>query len=116
MCGLRPDSTGVWNLYDYFRNQIEDRSGYNVTTLPQAFKDKGWRVGGSGKSESHVVRRQQTYRNPQYDATAIGKPAAIPVVAIAVFHPGHASGKGVTGPGDDYPISWTEPYFHAPAR
>lgn len=82
LCGLRPDSTATWDLWHYFRTRIWERYDYNVTTLPQAFKDKGWRVGGSGK----------------------------------LFHPGHASGEGVTGPGDDYPISWTEPYFHAPAR
>ena len=74
LTGRRPDTTHIYDLWTYFRS-----AGCNVTTLPQFFKQHGYRTAGHGK----------------------------------IFHPGHASGAGVFGQGDD-PPSWTEPYFHSP--
>lgn len=68
LTGRRPDTTHVYDLYNYFR-----KVGGNFTTIPQYFKENGYRSIGMGK----------------------------------IFHPGHASGK-------DDPISWSEPYYHAP--
>ncbi|KAK6172188.1 hypothetical protein SNE40_015904 [Patella caerulea] len=68
LTGRRPDTTHVYDLVKYFRNV-----GGNFTTIPEYFKQQGYRSIGMGK----------------------------------IFHPGRASGH-------DDPISWTEPYFHAP--
>ncbi|XP_071099564.1 iduronate 2-sulfatase-like [Haliotis cracherodii] len=64
----RPDTTHVYDLKHYFR-----LVGGNFTTLPQYFKQNGYRTMGIGK----------------------------------IFHPGMAAS------GNDDPISWTDPYFHA---
>ncbi|KAK6177850.1 hypothetical protein SNE40_012733 [Patella caerulea] len=68
LTGRRPDTTHVYDLIHYFRNV-----GGNYTTIPEFFKNNGYRSIGMGK----------------------------------IFHPGKASGF-------DDPISWTEPYYHAP--
>ena len=68
LTGRRPDTTHTYGFAHYFRTY----SG-NFTTIPQYFKERGYRSVGAGK----------------------------------VFHPGVPSG------GDD-PISWTDPYYHAP--
>ncbi|KAK6176528.1 hypothetical protein SNE40_014795 [Patella caerulea] len=68
LTGRRPDTTHVYDLKHYFRNV-----GGNYTTIPQFFKNNGYRSIGMGK----------------------------------IFHHGKASGH-------DDPISWSEPYYHAP--
>ncbi|KAK6171255.1 hypothetical protein SNE40_019482 [Patella caerulea] len=67
LTGRRPDTTHVYDLIHYFRNV-----GGNYTTIPEFFKNNGYRTIGMGK----------------------------------IFHPGPASGN-------DDPISWTDPYYHA---
>ena len=69
LTGRRPDTTHVYNLHTYFRNV-----GGNFTTIPEYFKQNGYRTIGMGK----------------------------------IFHPGELAS------GNDDPISWTDPYFHAP--
>lgn len=44
LTGLRPDSTGVYDLFTHFRRKVPD-----VVTLPQHFKDHGYRTLGYGK-------------------------------------------------------------------
>ncbi|CAH1778820.1 unnamed protein product [Owenia fusiformis] len=44
MTGRRPDTTRVYNLQDYFR-----RVGGNFSTIPQYFKERGYRTLGMGK-------------------------------------------------------------------
>ena len=44
LTGLRPDSTKVWDLVTGFRDVLPD-----VTTLPQQFKQNGYRTLGYGK-------------------------------------------------------------------
>ena len=44
LTGRRPDTTHVYDLWHYFRN-----TGCNVTTLPQYFKEIGYRTAGHGK-------------------------------------------------------------------
>ncbi|KAK6176457.1 hypothetical protein SNE40_014742 [Patella caerulea] len=68
LTGRRPDTTHVYDLVHYFRHV-----GGNYTTIPQFFKNNGYRSIGMGK----------------------------------IFHHGKASGY-------DDPISWSEPYYHAP--
>lgn len=44
MTGLRPDSTGVWDLHTHFREKVPD-----VVTLPQHFKNHGYYTQAIGK-------------------------------------------------------------------
>ena len=44
MTGRRPDTTLVWDLMRYWRE-----GGGNFTTIPQFFKDNGYRTAGLGK-------------------------------------------------------------------
>jgi iduronate 2-sulfatase len=44
LTGLRPDSTGVFDLVTHFRKRVPD-----VVTLPQHFKNRGYRTLGFGK-------------------------------------------------------------------
>ena len=44
MTGLRPDSTGVWDLHTHFREKVPD-----VVTLPQHFKQNGYHTQAIGK-------------------------------------------------------------------
>ena len=39
-----PDTTRVWDLYSYFRTV-----GGNFTTIPQIFRENGYRTLGMGK-------------------------------------------------------------------
>ena len=50
LTGLRPDTARLWQIGPYFRDEMPDGSGKNVSTLSQYFKDIGdyWTVG-SGK-------------------------------------------------------------------
>lgn len=45
MTGLRPDSTGVYNLKTHFRERVPD-----VVTLPQHFKNHGYHTQAVGKN------------------------------------------------------------------
>eukprot|EP00035_Acanthoeca_spectabilis_P040066 m.67154 g.67154 ORF g.67154 m.67154 type:complete len:532 (-) comp9849_c0_seq1:28-1623(-) len=45
LTGRRPDTSRVWTIGPYFR----DTTGKNWTTLPQFFKNAGWRAIGHGK-------------------------------------------------------------------
>lgn len=45
LTGLRPDSTGVWDLKVHFRDMVPD-----VVTLPQYFKENGYTTIGFGKA------------------------------------------------------------------
>ena len=67
----RPDTTHVYDIWTYFRNV-----GGNFTTIPEYFKQNGYRTIGMGK----------------------------------IFHPGKAASN------NDDPISWTDPYYHAPSQ
>ncbi len=44
LTGLRPDAIGIYNLRTFFRTNVPD-----VVTLPQHFKNSGYRVEGVGK-------------------------------------------------------------------
>ncbi|WP_236972741.1 sulfatase [Membranihabitans marinus] len=44
MTGLRPDALGIYDLRTFFRKKVAD-----VVTLPQHFKNNGYRVEGIGK-------------------------------------------------------------------
>jgi len=44
LTGLRPDATGIYDLYTFFRKKIPD-----VVTLPQHFKNNGYRTESMGK-------------------------------------------------------------------
>jgi iduronate 2-sulfatase len=56
MTGLRPDATGVWNLYTRFRDLIPD-----VETLPQFFHRRGYATTAFGK----IFHGQEGYQDPQ---------------------------------------------------
>jgi iduronate 2-sulfatase len=45
LSGRRPDTIKSWNFETDFRRTI----GYNISSLPQAFKDHGWMASGMGK-------------------------------------------------------------------
>lgn len=52
LTGLRPDTTKVWTIGPYFRDVMEASSkgtGLAVATLPQYFRQYGYRVTGAGK-------------------------------------------------------------------
>lgn len=44
LTGLRPDATGIYDLYTFFRKKIPD-----VVTLPQHFKNNGYHTESMGK-------------------------------------------------------------------
>ncbi|XP_065194417.1 ulvan-active sulfatase-like [Sycon ciliatum] len=44
LTGRRPDTTHIYDLWTYFRS-----AGCNVTTLPQFFKQQGYKTAGHGK-------------------------------------------------------------------
>lgn len=51
LTGRRPDTTGIFDLWHYFRNL----TGYDWVTLPQAFKKAGYdHVAGGGKVVSCI--------------------------------------------------------------
>ncbi|CAH1799999.1 unnamed protein product [Owenia fusiformis] len=51
LTGRRPDTTKVYNLKDHFRNV-----GGNFTTIPQYFKEHGYRSIGMGKIFHHQTK------------------------------------------------------------
>ena len=90
----RPDTTRVWDLYNWFRTVGQHDTGPyggggNYTTIPELFKSHGYYTQGQGK----------------------------------IFHPGHASGGGSGkkySANDDLPFSWSynssgaAQYWHSP--
>lgn len=49
LTGLRPDTTGVWDIGPYFRDTMPNGTGLAVTTLPQFFRESGYLAVGAGK-------------------------------------------------------------------
>ena len=50
MTGLMPSTTGIYNNSQWLRPNHPE-----ATTLPQFFKDRGFKVVGSGKSFHHTA-------------------------------------------------------------
>ena len=49
LTGLRPDTTQVWTIDPYFRVSARGGQGMAIATLPQLFRQHGYRVTGAGK-------------------------------------------------------------------
>ena len=80
LTGLRPDLTEVWDL----ETQMRDRNP-NILTLPQHFKNNGYKTVGMGK----------IFDNRSVDK-GLDKPSwSVPYIRVNVDHPVH--GNNITG-------------------
>ena len=80
LTGLRPDLTEVWDL----ETQMRDRNP-NILTLPQHFKNNGYKTVGMGK----------IFDNRSVDK-GLDKPSwSVPYIRVNVDHPMH--GNNITG-------------------
>ena len=80
LTGLRPDLTEVWDL----ETQMRDRNP-NILTLPQHFKNNGYKTVGMGK----------IFDNRSVDK-GLDKPSwSVPYIKVNVDHPVH--GNNITG-------------------
>ena len=60
LTGLRPDSTKVWDLVTHFRKALPD-----VVTLPQHFKQNGYRSVGMGKIYHGTLPDPKSWTTPK---------------------------------------------------
>lgn len=60
LTGLRPDSTGVWDLHTHFRDTIPD-----AVTLPQRFMHNGYHCAAIGKIYHNTLPDPQSWSEPR---------------------------------------------------
>ncbi len=60
LTGMRPDAIKVWDLGTHFRSVVPD-----VVTLPEFFKNQGYRVEGLGKIFHDNMGDPQSWSHPQ---------------------------------------------------